>query len=263
MMILFWMALVVLACSLGVLAALALRHLPQVRTVNVASDDQAKARAVKEEIILRRVVEGSGTLGTLWRALVLVGRESRRGGRRLVHHLRALEDRYQDLKRRGSREELPSTEMLKHTLEEAATLVRDEEYAQAEKKYIEVISLHPRLTAAYEHLGRLYGKMKQYDQAVETLKFALKLSPKDASVHASLGEIYTATEQWQLAMQEFQTAVRKRAANAKYLDGYIESALDAKRPDEAAEGMALLRNANPENQKFAEWEERLTALRSV
>jgi hypothetical protein len=76
----------------------------------------------------------------------------------------------------------------------------------------------------------------------------------------SLGEAYAKRLEWNRALVEFDRAVLKRPGNPKYLDLFIESALAAKRPEEAARGIALLRKVNKENKKLAEFDERLTAL---
>ncbi|MDA1038420.1 MAG: tetratricopeptide repeat protein [bacterium] len=253
-------ALVVVVIALIVLFIVAARHIPQLRALNVESDEKEKTRRVKEAIILKRLSRGSEPAIKVGKLLKAIFVHVRSLGRRSIHRLRALEEHYQDLKHRGEKGTVLNTDELTKAMDEASQLVRDEQFSQAEKKYIEVISLNPRKVHAYESLGRLYTKIKQYDQAEQSLRFALKLSPQDASVRASLGELYMQEEQWSRAMEELAIAIEKRSGNPKYLDRYIESALMAKKPIEAKDGIGKLKASNPDNQKIKEFEERLASL---
>ena len=238
-----------------------LRKIPTVRVMNVESHPEQKARRTKDLLILQRLSKGRlGVLVRLGQGVTRAIRDGRRFGRRLIHRLRAMEESYRDQKRHEGAAGLSSD--VQRLMSEASDLVKEEQFAQAEKRYIEIISHHPKLVEAYEYLGRLYGKMKQLDQAVEALNFAAKLAPLDASVQASLGEVYLLREQWTKALSAFQRAVDKRPGNPKYLDGLIESALGAGKVNEAVQGLKLLKQANPENAKIEDFQERLIALRN-
>ncbi len=243
--------------SLLALTAIALRHLPELRVLNIETDVQAKSHKKKEELILGRLLHGSAPMAKLGRAINGTTQHLRRIGRRSVHRLRALESHYQDLKRRGKQKGNLSQDKLLHALDEAAVLAREEEWAQAEKKYIEIISLNPKEVKAYEHLGRLYTKTGQFDQADQCLRFAAKLRPDDASVRASLGELYMGNGQWTQALEELSLAIEKRPGNAKYLDRYIETAIALKNIEKANRALGQLKESNPENQKIMEFEARL------
>ena len=253
---------IVLLLSLLVLAAVALRHLPELRVLNIETDVQAKSHKKKEELILGHLLQGSAPMAKLGRALKGTTQHLRRIGRRSVHRLRALESHYQDLKRLGKQKGNLSQDELLRALDEAAALVREEEWTQAEKKYIEIISFNPKEVKAYEHLGRLYTKTGQFDQADQCLRFAAKLRPDDASVRASLGELYMGNGQWTRALEELGRAIEKRPGNAKYLDRYIETALALKNMEKAQAALDQLKESNPENQKIVEFEARLNALRA-
>lgn len=260
MTLLLIIASVVFFLSLAVLAAIAVRHLSELRVLNIETDVRAKSDKKKEELILGRLFSGSAPSAKLLRAFKSVASELRRSGRRTVHRLRALESHYQDLKRKGAHAGSLSSDELIRALDEAAELARKEEWTQAEKKYIEIISFNPKEVKAYEHLGRLYTKMKQFDQAEQCLRFAAKLRPADASVRASLGELYMGEEQWTRALEELGRAIEKRPGNPKYLDRYIETALALKDALKARMALMQLKESNPENQKIAEFEERIQGL---
>lgn len=259
MTIILWIALGVFLVSMLILLTVALRHVGEVQVVNTDTDERAKSRKKKEEIILQRLSRGASPAVKIGKIASASLGHLRRLGRRSIHRLKDLETHYQDLKYKGEATTI-SKDQLSKVLEEASQLVRDEEYALAEKKYIEVISVHPKEVKAYEYLGRLYIKMKQYDQADQCLRFAVKLRPDDASVHASLGELYMNEEQWTRAVEELGRAIEKRPGNPKYLDRYLEATLGGKRADLARKGLDQLKASNPENQKIEEFEARIEAL---
>ncbi|KKW37186.1 MAG: Tetratricopeptide TPR_1 repeat-containing protein [Candidatus Giovannonibacteria bacterium GW2011_GWA2_53_7] len=260
MTILFLLLALVLFIAFVVLVVIVSRHFPELRILNVKTDARVQSQKKKEDLILGRLARGSGVSVKLGKALKTTGEELRRVGRRSIHRLRDLEVHYQELKRKGDQTGNLSQDELLKVFEEATELVREEDWAQAEKKYIEVISLNPKEVKAYEYLGRLYIKMKQFDQADQCLRFATKLRPNDASVRASLGELYMIEEQWTRALEELGRAIAKRPGNPKYLDRYIETALALKDVEKVKIALRQLQESNPDNQKIEEFEERLAEL---
>lgn len=244
--------------SLIMMAMIVLKKIPQLRVIDVNAIPKEKTRQMKERLILNRFERvGSEKLGGVGKVAHGAVKGASKVGRRAVQRLYALEQYYQKLKKA---EEGVDEDALKRLLKEADELIRDGEYIQAEKRYIEIINHHPTNISAYEGLGNLYVRDKQYEQARETLQFTLRLSPEDASVHMSLAELELALGNTSSAVEYLRKAVEKRKTNPKYLDIYIEASLSAKKIEDAERGIALLKEANPENQKIAQFEERLKAL---
>ena len=138
-----------------------------------------------------------------------------------------------------------------------STNINEEEFDKAEKKYIEVISYDPKFVPAYEYLGRLYLRRKDYDLARETFSFLVKLSPKDASVTASLGEVEDALGNLELAFEYYKKASSLSPKNPKYLDFFIESAIETGNKYEANLALDRLREVNPDNNKIDDFEEQI------
>lgn len=255
-------SVILLIASLASAAWVILRKVPQVRMIDVASIPTERTKRLKERIILQKFERvGAEKLGTVAKAARSGVTAASKIGRRAVQKLYAMEQYYQKLKHAspgGAHAIEP--EAIKCLLNEADDLVRQEEYIPAEKRYIEVISHNPKHVKAYEGLGNLYLWNKQYEQARETLLFTLRLSPDDASVYMSLAEVELAEENQKKAIEYLRRCVELRASNPKFIDRYIETALSAKLPEDAEKGIALLKEANPENQKIAEFEERLADL---
>ncbi|MBI4449515.1 hypothetical protein HY634_00470, partial [Candidatus Uhrbacteria bacterium] len=62
------------------------------------------------------------------------------------------------------------------------------------------------------------------------------------------------------ALKEIQAAIGQSPRNPKYLDFAIELAMMERNPRLATKYLTQLREANPENQKLEEFEERIAAV---
>ncbi|HBK34723.1 MAG: hypothetical protein UU08_C0019G0001 [Candidatus Uhrbacteria bacterium GW2011_GWE2_40_58] len=252
-----------LICSgLVFLGWLLWKKVPQLRVIDVEAIPEERERKVKERILLERFQRiQSSKFGGVERVARQTGKGLSKYGRRAVQKLYALEQYYQKLKKSSEAgSEKLGQEGVKRLLEEAEELIKQEEYIPAEKRYIEIISHHPKQIHAYEGLGNMYLKLKKYDQARETLEFAARLNGEDASVQMSLSELEMMQGNTKEALEHARRAVDIRSRNPRYLDFYLESALVAKEKEEAKKGLDLLKEVNPDNQKIAEFEERVKAL---
>lgn len=258
-----WIIPVIFAVlSLGVILALVIRKIPELRVINPESIPKEKVRRLKEQLVMDRLNRvRKAKVGKVSKVAQGAFKQASRVGRRAVQKVYALEQYYEKLQKTQAQGSAGlDKDSVKRLLDEAEQLVREEEYLGAEKRYIEVISHHPKNVDAYEGLGNLYLRSKQYQSARETMAFAVRLAPEDASVRMSMGELEMAQENWKEASNQIGKAVESRPGNPKYLDAYIESSLNAKLFDEAKKGIELLEKANPENTKLEGWKERLTEL---
>lgn len=256
------LSLIVLALSAATIVALLARKATQVRMIDVESIPTERTRRLKEQIILQKFERVSAEkLGTVSKAARQGVSAASKIGRRAVQKLYAMEQYYQKLKHsppEGGHAVDPET--IKRMLEEADALMREGETIPAEKRYIEIISHNPKHVKAYEGLGNLYLENKQYAQARETLLFTRRLSPDDISVHISLAEVEQGDGNPKKAVEYLRKVVELRSTNPKFLDRYIEASLEARLPEDARKGIAILKESNPENHKIADFEERAAAL---
>jgi len=249
---------VFIGLSAVVIVIILIRKIPSIRVINVDSIPKERARKIKEQIILQRFQRsGSEKLRVVAKASSILGKEVSRAGRKAVQRLYALEQYYQRLKRTASEGQHAYDQETIHRLtKQAEELLQKDEQIPAEKIFIDIISHNPKSVDAYEGLGDLYLANGQFDQARETLLVALRLSPNDASVNVSLAELEMKLGNTKAAVQYLKKAIQKRSKNPKYLDLYIEAALKAGSLKDAQEGIKLLKEVNPENQKIPEFEER-------
>lgn len=256
----FWLIPLILAIgsTLTILVVL-IRVSPRVSVIDVETIAKERVRKVKEQLIMDRFARlRNKRLGAVAKGARGAVQGASKLGRRAVQKLYKLEQQYKKLQQAAmSGTHTLDEDATKRLLDEAETLVREEEYIPAEKKYIEVISHQPKNIRAYEGLGNLYLKDRKFDQARETLSFALKISPNDASIHMSLAEIELKEDHAPEALVHLRKCFEKRPKNPKYLDLYLETSLDEEAVDDAKKALAQMKEVNPENTKIPEWEERL------
>ena len=247
-----------------------LRRVPTVALIDARTIPVDPSSKKKEEIIAERIVRSSiekfepvrKVMERLWERL-------RERFRRLAHRAFELERRSERLARREWDALTASTRM--HALaREADALAKsakggsasggEEKFVEAEKKYIEALSIEQKNPKLYEKLGRLYMRNKNYDQARDTLRFASRLSPNDASVVASLGEIAMARDEYADAITYFQHAVSLRPRSPRYLDFLLEACIIGGNRIGAKEALARLSAVNPENAKLAEFDKRIRGM---
>jgi len=251
---------ILLAASVIMALVIFWRKIPQLRILNTAALPEEKIRRVKDYILEQRfqraMKERFGFLTKLsskiWTSLGIYGR-------RLVQKVYSIEQHYRKLQKTA----VPvsaDAEIIRKMMEEAENLVDKEEYFEAEKKYIEILSQHPKHVKAYEALGHLYILDRKFEQARETFSFALKLNQKDASIHAALGELETKEGNTEAALNEFKKAAEIRPNSPRYLDFLIEAAIIANNAAEAQRGLNKLKEVNPENQKLGDFEKRINDL---
>lgn len=253
-----WIFILLILTALGVIGVVVYRKIPQLRVIDVDSIPKERDRKVKEALILQKFQRAGGVKlqGVAKAASAVVGVVSRQG-RRAVQRLYRLEQYYQKLKR--SEDEgvhRYSDETIKARLEEAQVLIKREEFIPAEKIFIDIISHNPKRVDGYEALGNMYLASGQLEQARETFQFALRLSPNDASVNVSLAELELKLEEPMKALLFLRKAVEKRSKNPRYLDYYIETALEVGSLKDAREGIQTLKEVNPENKKIGDFEAR-------
>jgi Tfp pilus assembly protein PilF len=249
--------------GLGVLLLfwIALRKLPQLRIVDPATSKEAKEKGLKHEILRKRFERLSGErVETVRRTFGGPFLWLQKSVRRTAARLADIERSYADRQKKPTKQKVNAQELRK-MLDEARGLMDKQAYDAAEKKLVEVLSLDPKNTDAYEYIGRLYIYTKNIDNAKEAFRYLSKLAPQDASVLASLGEIAVMENDTQGAFTYFSRAKNISPNNPKYLDFYIEAAIKAGDVMEANLALDHLREVNPDNQKISVFEERIEALR--
>lgn len=85
--------------------------------------------------------------------------------------------------------------------------MRDNRYLRAEKALLTILRIDEKNVAAYNRLGILYAKKKEYKDAIDCFEIASSIEPTSSSLH-NLGLIYYETENYEKAAVAFEEALK-------------------------------------------------------
>lgn len=142
---------------------------------------------------------------------------------------------------------------LRQKLTAAAVLVEQGKYPEAEKIYIEALTLDEQSAAAYQGLGDLYLQQKDFEHAKETFEFLLKLKSDEPFVYRRLGTIASEKGDLKTAQEDYLKALALDAGN---ISTYLELARVYLNLDEKTRALELLREAaglEPNNPKVLDF----------
>lgn len=91
--------------------------------------------------------------------------------------------------------------------------MKENKYLRAEKALLTILKLDKHNAAAYNRLGILYTRQKEYKDAIECFEIASSIQPTASSFH-NLGLIYYETENYLKALTAFEGALKLEDALA-------------------------------------------------
>lgn len=85
--------------------------------------------------------------------------------------------------------------------------IRSSRLLRAEKALLTILKIDEKNAAAYNRLGILYAKQKEYKDAIDCFEIASSIEPTASSLH-NLGLIYYETENYEKAQVAFEQALK-------------------------------------------------------
>jgi tetratricopeptide (TPR) repeat protein len=85
--------------------------------------------------------------------------------------------------------------------------MRENRFLRAEKALLTILKIDQKNAAAYNRLGILYAKQKEYKDAIDCFEIASSIEPTASSLH-NLGLIYYETENYEKAASAFEMALK-------------------------------------------------------
>src|SRR3954465_5180584 len=85
--------------------------------------------------------------------------------------------------------------------------MRENRLLRAEKALLTILKVDEKNAAAYNRLGILYAKQREYKDAIDCFEIASSIEPTASSLH-NLGLIYYETENYQKAATAFEQALK-------------------------------------------------------
>lgn len=292
LIMLYWITLPLALVSLAIFYVTLGRHWKEIRLLDPDSIKEERVRRKREEIISQRFerVKSSklAPLKVMAQRVIMAGKKSFHAA---YIKLIQLDRFYKQAKAPFAHAAPPTRDRIRALLEEARSLARDLKWADAERRFLEILALDERHADAYKGLAGIYLKQKLYPQAKETFEFLAKIDRADAFCHEGLGEIAEAEEDARTAEQMYLKALElqprlarrharlaefylrqedpgkawppaKRATDleqksVKYLDLAIEAALRLKHRDDARRLYDRLRLVSEDRSRLQSISERI------
>ena len=85
--------------------------------------------------------------------------------------------------------------------------MRENRMLRAEKALLTILNIDQKNAAAYNRLGILYAKQKEFKDAIDCFEIASSIEPSASSLH-NLGLIYYETEHYEKAATAFEQALK-------------------------------------------------------
>ena len=263
-------AWILLSLSLIVILFIVIRKFPALAILNVENIPGEKEAKFKEKIIRQRLERDFSSLS------LNVARWRRRIGSFisffLKKHYQRLAKLRDDLRRQKKLSFNEKRERITALFQQAKTAMSDDNYEEAEKHLIEIISLDAKRLSAFLDLGESYRLRKSFQEAKETLEHALKLAQQlrrdpemlegivIAEIHFSLAWVCYQLELTDAALEYTRQALDAEPNNPRYLDLILDLSIMRKDKKLALESWEKLAAANPENNKLPELKSKIDSL---
>lgn len=147
--------------------------------------------------------------------------------------------------------------------------MRENRLLKAEKALLAILKIDQKNAAAYNRLGILYAKQKEYKDAIDCFEIACSIEPTASSLH-NLGLIFYETENYERSITAFDEALKldpemaarhiaiakalEKVGNEKRMIDELEKAVELEPSNEAYELLekAYRENGQPENADLVE-----------
>ena len=292
--------LVVILASAALAIYIIARRFPQLSNLDTENLPAEREARKKREIITRRIEAQGSKIRQAWRVRLqplakLLGKLQLRFrvyvGRieRLLHHEQRAKRKFVAQTSDDNKEQ-----KLMNVIHEGEQELKNEHLERAEELFIGAIKIDPKSVPAYRGLADTYLAKGSLDEAQETYLFLLQLSPNEDNVMVKiadiaeqkgdldkainfyqqavvlndslssrfhhLAELLIKVSQPEVAKEAILQAVELEPRNPKYLDLLIETVLLCGDKEMAVKAYNELRLVNPNNQKLADFHQRINAL---
>lgn len=188
--ILFWIFLFAAALCAAAAVFVLYRHWPEIRLLDPDSIKEEKERQKRNELVQERFKRfQTGKIAPLKYMYQRAVYEGKTAFHRAYLKLVQLNKFYEQAKAPFAKVAPSQRERMKTLLDEARSLARDLKWAEAEKRYLEVLLMDNRNAEAYKGIGLIYLKQRILPQAKETFEYLIKMEQADDSVYAGAAEI--------------------------------------------------------------------------
>lgn len=250
--------------SSAVIAGLLVWHWRELWVPSAELPTKQRQQQKKHELTLKQLERSARK----WRTLVTVALRPvlhalKHVFSKAYHWLREIEGRYQQMVKIAMLSGPQRAEVISQMLAQAEEAAANGEWDKAEEKFIDVITVEKTHRRAYEGLANVYFQSSQWKESLETYRFLAKLMKDDGPVLIFQRWAQSAMELKRMpaALEALRRAIEIEPNNPRTLDLYCESAILGGRIELAEQAVEQLRSANSENNKIAQFEQRITELK--
>ncbi|OGY84773.1 MAG: hypothetical protein A3F54_03225 [Candidatus Kerfeldbacteria bacterium RIFCSPHIGHO2_12_FULL_48_17] len=261
-MLIDWIILGVAAAAFLALVVIFIRKFPHAASLDLKSIPKHVQKEMKtaliEERLERKIANGFKSIFAKTEA----------GRRQFGAIMRSWQAKIKKLEEKYKESNTPKTAQAKEEsrkkvstlLEEATKFFQAENYAEAERKYIEAVSLDHKNVGAYDGLSQVYIAQKNWKNAEETLAFVIKMNPDDDHAYLILANVLQELDKMRDALDMVKKAVHLNPKNPKNIAALIEISLTFGEKFTARNAVQRMKQVNPENQRIKEWEEKIAQM---
>ncbi len=259
--------IIILVC-LVIILFIIIRKFPQLAVLDVANLPEEKEDQTKAKIIKERLHRDFSFLSKFWQKLSRFWRLKFGFTFFWLEKLTKIRDEYLNSKKMAG---ISSAEKISLLIKEADELKKSEELADlnlAESKLIEAVSIDRKNLSAFIDLAEVYFRQKKYLESKQTYLYCLKLlelnpdKNQEAEVNYSLAEVNWELRELDEAQENIIESLNTLPLSPRFLDLAISIDLEMRDLKSASEHLQVLEDSNPENNKLAEFRERIEKLKN-
>lgn len=258
-----WIFLGLAVLCFVIVLLLVARYWSKLKLLDLEAMPKAKLRSKKygliEDRLKRKRQDAVSEAKKVWSPVEKVFKD---GFARMHDRIVYLEKKYRhaDEAPQSQEDKEKTRQKIASLMEVGIQKMKEEEYAEAEEQFVDIVRIDTRNVEAYEYLGEVYLRKKEYDHAFEALEFAKKLNPNDDKIYYVLGQIYEDRDEQEKALDYYKQSVEIAPKSPRNLSALLELAITMENHLLARKTLNQLKEANPDNQKLEEFEERVTAI---
>ncbi|MFH1620913.1 MAG: hypothetical protein ABIB04_02405 [Patescibacteria group bacterium] len=249
----YWIALPIAGICIIVMLMMLFRHWKEIRLLNPDSIAEEREKQKLDELLLQRLTRKKTEKVAPFRAVVQRFTLNCKTAFHAAYiKLVRLERLYKQAAAPFAMMTPAVKDRVKSLIDDARSLARDMKWAEAEKRYLEVLVIDKRNFDAYKGLGTIYLKQKLYPQAKETYDFILKSHKADDACYSAIAEIAEVDGDLKKAEEMRLKAVECRPKLAHRQAELAVFYLDQKKPEKAWPYAKRSAELDPNSAKYLE-----------
>lgn len=243
-----------------------IRHFPALAVLDADNIPEEKERQVKEKLIKNRINRKFSFFNKLSKKIINL---SDRIYNFFQSKLLDLQKKNQKIQEEEYLFNASLDEKNKVLFSQVEELLKNENWEEAEKKLIDIISLDDKNFSAFFKLGEVYQSEEKWQEAKQTLLYANKLAevfPKKVSsnevsnLNYSLALINKELDDLNGAKDNLLKSLEIDPNNPRYLDLMLDLCIIKKEKYLALKYLDKIKEINPDNNNILEWEEKINDL---